>query len=773
MSHSGNRSRRAIALLVGVCTTAFVGLVAASPAQAVPPFDHSNFHPVELAVAAGGESYGAGERADFLSDKEDGLGTEAHLTVVATEDTTQVDWYFCTGPVTDPPTTPAHISTCTFIGSDPEPRQPTDPTAFAAADEAYDIVWSIPNSVDGLQRDIVSLACNGAPAAGAEPGTNCRGEVENDIWLDASDTGPNPQTTAGEFYKYDPCNAAGAGCALLGAPGGLDPANQQFDLLHGINWPNTGAAASARTSPEQGSVDFTTYGPTVDAQNPPIATTVLDALATDAAPDVTTAVYKQWSGVLDPANNAELLLALDDSDDGTFATSSLNNVGDPPADPGDECPAVDGIFCAFDAHYIVTVANALAQTHAHNDEVDNSPADPVDDPAPTVAADRTFCEDEMRNKGGDVTTDSERDEVIGCIFDQFTSFSELDSPANGELEKDTDHSMALPATWEITSANAGFAQPTIPGGTTAIEDCDGTVHDHDSDGLFEHCHYAAPDGPLNTYEAAWVAIGGGPVELVFCYDPDQGAPAAAGHGCGDATDAGKDTLTKNGEAGIDHVHVKQAQDVASDPTCLTGAGNTDAQAGSDVNLTGCVHDFFHNPTADAHVLWRINPGNDPDDPGQFVGIPEDTTDAGGHADATATSPNNAAGKTTTVRFCVDEFPGGGNGVCDSVDLVAPGLEGNFQINWTGGGQGGCIRGTQGNDRIRGTEEGDCIRGRRGNDVIRGLGGADDLNGQGDDDKLNGGPGPDDLTGGRGFDICRGGAGRDSFAGCEIIKDRQA
>jgi hypothetical protein len=666
------------AFVLALCTTGLIGLVAA-PAQAAPPFDHSNFHPVELQSPASatnmwsyGNTGGGGNRADWLSDKEDGKGTGAHLTVVATEDTTQVDWYFCTaGSVTDPPTGPADISGCTPIASDATPRSPSDPTAFAAADEAYDITWDIPNAVDSQQRDILSLACIGAPAAGAEPGTNCRGEVENNIWLDSVETGANPQTSSGEWHEYDPTASAGAAAG-----------NQKFALEHGINVPNGGFTATGRTSPEITAVFGDLLGPTVDAQNPP-ALASPDISGPGGVLGTSTALFKEWTIVFSAGNvpdNGEFLLGLTDGDAGGF-TTTLNDATDPPADPVEDCPVSgDFTWCVFDAHYAVSVANAPNQVHIHNDETadDVGVVDVFDDAATSL------CGDQNRTKTGAVAT-NESDQVIGCVYDQFTSFSDLDT--SGDQEMDDDHLLTPEATFEISGGGGTFAPSVPPAPTTGSNaGCEGgTVHDHNSDGLFEHCHFDGTDyGADNKAGAQFLATTGGSITVKFCVDPDQDTSAAAGHGCGDAGSL-TDSAAKNATPEIQHNHLRLTSEATGD--CHAGTGSTTAQAGTVVNLTGCPQDAFHNSAPNTRVIWRIGAG-DAFDPAQFVGTPEQTTDASGKADAAITSPTSAGGSFSNIFFCGDVNE---NGVCDGVNTQA-----QFQISWTappggGGDDGQCAK----------------------------------------------------------------------------------
>jgi Ca2+-binding RTX toxin-like protein len=210
---------------------------------------------------------------------------------------------------------------------------------------------------------------------------------------------------------------------------------------------------------------------------------------------------------------------------------------------------------------------------------------------------------------------------------------------------------------------------------------------------------------------------------------------------------------------VDHVHVKKES--AAGALCHTGSSAGAAVAGSTVTLQGCALGLAADGTevaaGDVRVLWILNPTR-PSDPGQ-IAFQQDSTDADGQARATVTSASGDAGRTTTVRFCVDEFPatGGGtegNGICDAGEvgsgLPKPGLQADYTIEWTakGGKTGPCaagfnrIRGDQQNNLMIGTSGCDRILARGGNDILRGNAGNDILNGGKGVDRARGGPGRD-------------------------------
>jgi hypothetical protein len=153
--------------------------------------------------------------------------------------------------------------------------------------------------------------------------------------------------------------------------------------------------------------------------------------------------------------------------------------------------------------------------------------------------------------------------------------------------------------------------------------------------------------------------------ITVCVDLDGNAL------CGAAEPAATATIDW-GAAGEAHDHLKLSSSVAADPTCHLGQAGTTADTGTQVPLTGCAHDVAHNSVPNVPVVWRIGLTGAPD-PAQFVGQPEQTTDASGQADAVVTAGAGAADQVSNIFFCTDA---NGDGVCD----FAP-ATGQFQISW--------------------------------------------------------------------------------------------
>ena len=76
-------------------------VLAAPAAQAQRPFGIQQFEPNDTQFASGGNCAAPNPGTpqgcinDYLSDKFDGVDSLAHLTAVATPETTQVTWYAC------------------------------------------------------------------------------------------------------------------------------------------------------------------------------------------------------------------------------------------------------------------------------------------------------------------------------------------------------------------------------------------------------------------------------------------------------------------------------------------------------------------------------------------------------------------------------------------------------------------------------------------------------------------------------------------------------
>jgi len=273
-----------------VLATALVGgllALAAAPAQAARPFNVQQFLPGDQAYGpcAAGECLG-----DVLSDKFDGTDSLAHLTVVATPETDSVTWYACPTSVTAPVSN-TELGQCTItIGTDTTGViPPIGPGASSPADEAYDVNWDIPGSLDQQKRDILALACIGA---GQELDTNpnCRDSLEENIFLEDAQTGVAAnQTTSGEAIKYrtnQPCQ---------GQPTSNTTCEATFKAFtHGSAVPNTGFEVRATTSDDVTNLRTFVNSPADAQQEPAAANFVIEIGCTLLS---TSTNFKTWSCV--------------------------------------------------------------------------------------------------------------------------------------------------------------------------------------------------------------------------------------------------------------------------------------------------------------------------------------------------------------------------------------------------------------------------------------------------------------------------------------------
>jgi len=345
---------------------AFVGVLA-GPASAVsPPTSVQSFNPSH--TDGGGltcvDSKGNdGHRNDYsgtnctddttLSDKADGNGT-VHVTGVASSNADRMIWSYCTtGHV--PPS-----GSCTTMGEDDSGVTPTAVDGGSnpvTTDEAYDIEFDIPSSLDGVTRDVVAEACNGAPDG---THSNCVDDTVTDVLFDDSGSGANPQTTAGDITT---------------------PA-------HGSSVSNNGFTATASTSAELDRVVISTEE-TTDSTN--IGDDV-DYCSSDddTTPDTTSATVDTWSASLATCGDNTDSVSLF-SENNTFA-SGVNAS----CDNGD-----DG--CLMDRHWI-----------AGGEPVPTTAVITLPDQATSAHPDGS-C-DEPITTGTDVPDSTET--VEGCLYDQ-------------------------------------------------------------------------------------------------------------------------------------------------------------------------------------------------------------------------------------------------------------------------------------------------------------------------------------------------------------------
>jgi hypothetical protein len=534
-------------------------MLAIAPAASAQgrPFGIQQFMPQDQDIFGPGCGGAPNCSPDALSDKFDGVDSLAHLTAVATPETTQVTWYAC--PLGTAVTTQAALSSCNVvIGTDSTGVvPPIGPGASSPADEAYDVNWDIPGSLDQQRRDIAALACIGTAQQVEGGSANCRVDEENNIFLEDAQTGAAAnQTSSGEFGQYRTLQ----GCLDV-APGNAacDAARKPFP--HGSPVPNDGFDVQAFTSDDVNALGAIVNSP-ADASTEPAPANQLNGPLCSLEQTFTN--FKRWRCFFNDAaipNDAEMAISLDDNTavgakpegTGGYCNSNNNPASTPSAQ--NEVPGAHD-FCILDSHYAVSSArqaSRFVQTFAPNPP---SPSANASCAAPDT--------DETSNLG---TTE----DATLCLFDQFSD------PFAGP--------------WTETTSGAG-----------SIADCgpEGTGHDHNGDGRFEDCvgntgadgvstglTFQNPTGPT------------GDQVLTGCYDPQNQTtvPPVANHGCADAGSTLTATKTIHWGTQASEVFLAYNNPAPTNPSdpCRTGVTFKANDVGDFDDITVCTFDSSGNP----------------------------------------------------------------------------------------------------------------------------------------------------------------------------------
>jgi hypothetical protein len=671
-------------------TVAFVtGLVAiAVPAQAESSGDAvNNFMP--------DDSGNWPNNTTVLSDRPDGIDSLAHLTAITQSGITNARWYQCpqgieaSKPVgTNPGNDDTKVDTnelpsCdVFIGQDTTPKQPSAASGgvfSGSPDLAFDVSWNIPaDKFDpapagpggGDDRvDILTLGCVGDPAAApvlTGGSKTCIQDRENAITVDDSASagaGANQQST-GEMFAFctaDTAATAGPGegtstqagepCqydvnenGTIAAPDAVTPTEQAAvdarfkPWTHGDPIPNEGATIRASTSTDLTNLfiyrDYTNI-----AASSPTEPSGVDAPGVVGCSLIkTTSTAKTWE-----CNLADVVGNPEDGKPAAVVIDTTTATGG---------PLVGGAIIALDIHYTAAAARTTAtvvSTFAPGNQ---------QSPASTSPANTASCsapDKEETNVLGD-----DEDEIV-CFTDQF---NDPFAPPNATLE----------------SAGVG-----------GFVNCPGQLHDHDGNGLAEHCHLTAvdffsgqagnnaapfslPDIDINNTTAA------GDQTLTVCAEGQPGPatvsgnPAPAGHGC--ANETPKDTQVKHWIVIPDHVHlVFQGTGAATDP-CHTGDTTKENKVGDIDTLLVCTQlganhiPATTNQTNGGRLQWTIVPsGGGEVTATRFATPPPSETGADGTATAQleAFRPGN---DIVTAFLCADT---GGCGTFSAVQkrVTAP------------------------------------------------------------------------------------------------------
>jgi hypothetical protein len=700
-----SRHRRTFALAVTVCITAFTGLVA-TPASAHAPVGNEMFNPDEfngdgacgLALATpetavgcetdpgnphvpadndDGNDTGETKEAEIAADTPHEVGSTYPLRSVSFTDAVLYEWWDCDDTAGDEFTT----GQCSLIATDTTPNPSTAPF-LAPVVNAWSGEFNIPAAEEGSNRHIRGVACASDYSAGtANPSaaSHCTHDttdssdagigVEDMHFDDSSSTADHGErTTGGRIWAIDYGFAAAPGPDLDGddVHGAVVPNDESFTIVGFTSDPDGAGTGTTDVDAVHFCLDEDS-DPLTPNDSAPVdgGGTGCDSDTVDTDPDTASGVCSSlgapfnlsdcWEATFsggDIPDGDQFAVSMIEYDDALGGGADISGSGDCEGDTRSD----DGDDCQLDKIYLTSQAVAIEQTHAHNDEACCGP-----DTSPT------FVNQASRNKGGDVFTGL-TDEVIGAFFNQFA-----DNDGNGD--KDEGEDITSPATWEITSTTSDAAFSDCQNGGTGV--------DPDANGNFAACNYDAGDtnsagetGQTDGYFATLLATVEGTVTLTFCADPGF-------DGCADAATHEKDTLTKNVVPGFDHTHLRFSEDVPGPaPECHTGAVSKSKPAASNVSLTGCVQDAFHQGAEGVPVIWRILAGP----PTQFVSV-EQVSDGNGRADAVVTAPASSEGQVTTVRFCTDFNT---NGTCDSepgdlsgdVNDVEPELQADIQVTWT-------------------------------------------------------------------------------------------
>jgi hypothetical protein len=462
---------------------------------------------------------------------------------------------------------------------------------------------------------------------------NCDEDWENDIQFDDASQGTAAsQSSAGEITS---------------------PANGSGQSENGMN-------LVATTSPDVTEVTFCN-DEDADAANEPATCDDTHTENTPSNPAAEQSTFKEWEcGVgchsFTASNEQAIIL---------FETMG-----------GTGFCAGDGTDCQLDSHYVTeNPAQATTIEIAFPDFGQPGTTGDTGCAEENSINSATYPSPTLGNPAGD-------EEVHGCILDQSGNYITDDEDWAFQMTPEDPDALV---THEL-----GFGR----GGTSADE---GEENDVNSNNFFEQVDGDVGDAGDGLAEQDFDLHTAGTYNVVFCLDADDNADDAAGQS---TTPCNGEALSASGTievtTPVDHVHLKRSG--TEGPLCHTGASSTTAQAQTTVPLVGCTLGTIgstgnEQPSAGNHVLWITNPAGNPQDPAQVV-TQENTSDNAGKADASVTSGAGAAEKTSTIRFCLDNFPnpagtGLGNGICDGLEAGSGfGSEtiADFQINWTAAAQ---------------------------------------------------------------------------------------
>ncbi len=633
---------------LSVCTSLamVLGLLTiAAPAQAQPS-DLELFQPTE----------GHGDATKIvLSDQDDNEDETAHLTGVSEEsDADFAAFFHCEDTFDD--STDEVIGDCDEIAVD---NEPADPGAEADVDDddegeepdlAWEAFWDIP--ADDTDQQIWFLVCEGTDGDfDDEPNTgdthlpeNCTADASEGITLD--DEGDNDhEYSSGEI----------TGICVTDDENDPDDCDQDAEFEengHGdVIEGDFGADAGfyVRASVSDGVDD--------------ISGCIDETADSNSEPDSCDHTYS--ADLVDPNDDTEYVFFVDSGDINEDDDIDLGIFcDDTDCEMEDDFEGQSAMF--LDEHYKVVTGAGLAET----DRVVLSIEEDVDDDADEGCDEDEDVVDEWPNEFDE--NDVNEVAIEGCIF---TGADEL---SDGE-----EVSMELTGIGEFTECGESG------GDQDGTSDGDFVLHDHDDDGLFEHCHFAPDDDTDGQYDAEIAnqdADGDaiqGTQDVLFCLDDEATGTSAgteanpgANHGCADEAEGDTDTITKHHTGLPEHVHlVFQGTGDPANP-CHTGEKSRGNVINQTDTLLACTFDDDENPASteiqefggagdeDFSLDWsNSNPSV-----ASFATTPPDDTPESGQA--TVQIRANSAGSTTiTVELRCRGFGGIFGGTCPEEEVT--------------------------------------------------------------------------------------------------------
>ncbi len=540
-----------------LCTVAAVAMmtglfvVGATPALAEDP--PASFLPDEDGA---GDAIGT-----VLSDRLDGVDSAAHLTVVTEQGIDRAEWFHCPTSVGDP-VTQTELGQCTQMGVDNTPNQPVPGTVFVPSDLAWDITFGVPQDLDNEVLDVLVLGCVGAGTDIEDPGSNCQQTLEEGVTFDDAATG-EPDTTTAEIFQFctadtfgpDGVHGTGDLCDVAGTTQGSDARetiDDRFkDFEHGDPVPNEGFTIRVRTSPD---LDFPNLDAKIDfGADASLNPTTVDTASGDCDVIETFSTFKTWQCEFTAGQ------IIDGAEFALWAEDETGGTGFCAGDPADVTPGFD---CVLDSHYHQAVERTAVEAIKSFDPDGGNEPDPPDI-SPTAG-----CED-GENRDDEHSTNDLNDFIDeeGCLNDQFQD------PFDGDF------------TVEST-------------GVGGIQSCSGEPHDHDGDGVDEHCHDDTDSNGVEPWTLFNPLAQVGPQNILFCLDEEafDGTEQSPGpdHGCDDETVTDENVMNWTTEA--TEVFLAYAN-TATDPDdpCRTGETFKINQVGDTEDLIVCTFDSSGNP----------------------------------------------------------------------------------------------------------------------------------------------------------------------------------